>query len=151
MRNVVVFIDLFSLLAIALFVYFVVAQGDSSKAALVSEPVVFEVAGVLEGGDAGANAEIFQYVKLVPSLVSSDGQPIQSSSIVETGDSRRRHFVFSKQGTAETLRLTVEGIDNRAFAYETFYLEIARIFPRPSNNGYRHRVGEGSEYEVPIN
>lgn len=149
MKGLIVFVDLFSLLAITLFVNFILAIGSGGRNEEVMKVTLVEMIGNFRAYDGAiiSTNGILEY----SGLLEINGKQTDIGTVIQTEIVGGHRFVIRGAPEDANLKVLISKISPSAFFYESQTIRLKRVYPGVESISYvGESVGAADVYRMAL-
>ena len=149
MKGLIVLVDLFSLLAITLFVNFVLAVGSGGQNEEVERVTLVEMASSVQSGDKATfpSTDLFEYV----AFLEVDGKRTETGTVLASEMRGGYRFIIRNAPEEANLQVLISDISPNAFVFDSHTVRLKRVYPGVESVSYDNRlVGAAEIYKIAL-
>lgn len=149
MKGLIVLVDLFSLLAITLFVNFVLAVGSGGRNEEVERVTLVEMVSDLRADDGTTvpASGLLDYI----AFLEVDGKRTDAGTVLQNETRGGHRFVIRGAPEGAQLQVLISEISSGAFSYEAQTVRLKRVYPGVESVSYEDRaIGAAVVYGIDL-
>lgn len=150
MKRLIIFVDLFSLLAVALFVAFSASVGSGGVNEESSNLVVIELRPQLRAG-GGSPVSAFGKIDYGVRIVTEAGETTVPTTVVTQDYRDSRRIILRNPPKIGKVEIDITMVDPSAFDFDRHRVTIARTYPSSAvEAGTWEPIGAAGEYSMDL-